>query len=145
MRLPRNLKIFRGQLDVAPFAGVTFLLLLFIALQSKLVFTPGIVLDLPRVTRDLPGTPDATVVVAVDQGGTIYYQNQAVPTLQQLRLRLKSAVEHSREPVLLEIMADKAAKAEIITGLLSLAGEVGMKGAVWVTRPPPAPQMGPNR
>ncbi|MFO1499545.1 MAG: hypothetical protein U1G07_14330 [Verrucomicrobiota bacterium] len=56
MRLPRNLKIFRGQLDVAPFAGVTFLLPLYRP-AIQLVFTPGIVLDLPRVTLICLGPP----------------------------------------------------------------------------------------
>ncbi len=47
MRLPRNAKIFRGQLDAAPFAGVTFLLLLYLVFQSKLVFMPGVRIEMP--------------------------------------------------------------------------------------------------
>ena len=67
MKLPRNVKIFRGQLDAAPFASVAFLLLIFLVLQSKLVFTPGLLLriDAPEVPLDLPGTANPTVVVAV--------------------------------------------------------------------------------
>ena len=42
MRFPRNRQIFRGQLDVAAFASVLFLLLIFILLRSQLVFTPGV-------------------------------------------------------------------------------------------------------
>lgn len=139
MRLPRNAKIFRGQLDVAPFASVTFLLLLFLVLQSKLVFTPGIRIDLPDATRDLPGMAGQTVVLAVDRSGLIYYENQAVANLGVLRTRLKSLVEQAKEPVTLELRADKSASSETITQLLSLAGEVGMRGALWVARPPAAP------
>ena len=58
MRLPRNVKVFRGQLDAAPFAGMLFLVLMFLVLQSKLVFTPVIPLRLPEVPINLSGTPD---------------------------------------------------------------------------------------
>lgn len=141
MRLPRNVKIFRGQLDVAPFAGVTFLLLLFVLLQSKLVFTPGIHVELPAVSRDMPGADGPSVLVAVDKSGQIYYENQAVPSLADLRGRLRAAVQNSKEPLLLEIMADKTATLETTAQLLALAGEVGMSGALLVTRPPLEPVM----
>ena len=144
MRLPRNSKIFRGQLDVAPFAGVSFLLLLFLVLESKLVFTPGIRIDLPEATRDLPGTPEATVVVAVDGSGQIYYESQAVASLAALRERLSAAVAHAKKPPTLEVRADKATTSETITQLLSLAGEVGMRGALWVARPPVKPVGSPT-
>lgn len=139
MRLPRNVKIFRGQLDVAPFAAVTFLLLLFVVLQSKLVFTPGIRIDLPVVSRDLPGSPGLSVVVAVDRSGQIYYDNQAVGSMAALRARLRAAVEQATEPVTLEIMADRAATVATTTELLAIAGEVGVRDALFVTRPPIQP------
>lgn len=40
MRFARNARIFRGQLDAAPFAAVFFLLVIFMMLGS-LVYTPG--------------------------------------------------------------------------------------------------------
>lgn len=141
MRLPRNAKIFRGQLDAAPFAGVMFLLLLFIVLQSKLVFTPGVRIDLPEASVDLPGIPGPSVAVAVDAAGQIYYDHQAVSSLDDLRHRLRSAVRLSAEPLTLEVFADKCATLESTAPLLSLAGEVGMRRALLVTRPRFEPNM----
>jgi hypothetical protein len=40
MKFPRNARIFRGQLDAAPFAAVLFLLVIFLMLGS-LVYTTG--------------------------------------------------------------------------------------------------------
>ena len=54
MKFPRNARIFRGRLDVAPFAAVFFLLATFLLLGS-LVYTPGVRLELPEAD-DLPGT-----------------------------------------------------------------------------------------
>ena len=139
MRLPRNAKIFRGQLDAAPFAGLTFLLLMFVVLQSKLVFTPGIQVDLPELTADLPGVPGPSVVVAVDRHGQIYYESQAVGSISELRGRLRAAVRGASEPLTLEVMADESASLKTTAALLSLAAEAGMKKALLVARPPLEP------
>jgi len=139
MRLPRNAKVFRGQLDAAPFAAVTFLLLIFLVLQSKLVFTPVIPIELPEVPLDLPGTAQPTAVVAIDRSGQIYYDNQPVTDLKELRTRLRAVVKQSSEPVGLEIQADRTATLETTAPLLSLASEVGMRQAWLVTRPKPEP------
>ncbi len=45
MRFPRQAKIFRGQLDAAPVAGVVFLLVIFMQLNS-LLYTPGVLVHL---------------------------------------------------------------------------------------------------
>jgi biopolymer transport protein ExbD len=57
MRFPRQAKIFRGQLDAAPVAGVLFLILIFIQISS-LLYTPGVLVQLQnpaaiiRITKD---------------------------------------------------------------------------------------------
>ena len=135
MKLPRNAKVFRGQLDAAPFASVAFLLLIFLVLQSKLVFSPGIRvdIDLPQVPTDLPGTSHPTAVVAIDRTGLIYYDGQRI-TLSDLRVRLRAVVQNSKEPVTLEVRADKTVTLESSLPLLSLAHAVGMREALFATR-----------
>jgi biopolymer transport protein ExbD len=145
MRLPRNAKIFRGQLDAAPFAGLSFLLLMFLVLQSKLVFTPSIRVDLPEVPVDLPGTANTTVVVALDKYGQFYYESQAVTNLTDLRNRLRAAAQKSREPLTLEVQADRSANLDIILPVLSLASEVGFREARVAARPRPEPTITANR
>jgi biopolymer transport protein ExbD len=146
MKLPRNAKVFRGQLDAAPFASVAFLLLIFLVLQSKLVFSPGVRvdIDLPQVTTDLPGTSYPTVVVAIDRTGLIYYDGQRT-TLADLRVRLRAAVQNSKEPVTLEVRADKAVTLESTLPLLSLAHAVGMREALFATRTRTEPVFKPLR
>jgi len=135
MRLPRNAKIFRGQLDAAPFAGVSFLLLMFVVLQSRLVFTPSLRVDLPEVPLDLPGTAQPVIVVAVDRLGQMYYESQAVTNLTDLRNRLRTAVEQAKEAPALEVQADKSASLETTLPVLSLAAEVGIQEARLAVRP----------
>ena len=134
MRFPRTRQIFRGQLDVAAFAGVLFILLIFVLLHSQLVFTPGVPIRLPEA-EDLPGVIGRTVVVAVDASGQYYFDNQ-ITQERLLRQRLADEVSASREPLILVVQADKDVTHERIERLGFLARSAGIKEAVLATRPP---------
>src|SRR5437870_13851550 len=95
MKFPRNARIFRGQLDVAPFASVFFLLVIFLLLAS-LLYTPGVRLELPTA-GDLPGIEGDTIRVAIDFNGRLYFENQWVDE-NELKLRLRRAVVRSSGP-----------------------------------------------
>ena len=133
MRFPRNKQIFRGQLDVAAFAGVLFVLLLFVLLHSRLVFTPGVPIRLPE-EEELPGVIGRTIVVAMDAGGQYYFENQLTHE-RLLHQRLKEEVEAAREPLTLIIQADKDVTREKLGQLGFLARSAGIKTAVLATRP----------
>lgn len=135
MKFPRNAKIFSGRLDIAPVAGVFFLLGLFVLL-GVLVYTPGAQIRLP-VAADLPGTDQATIAVAVDAGGRFYFENQIVPETL-LGPRLASAVKQSSSPLTLLVQADRAVSYDIIIRLTLLARAAGVKNALLATAPPPA-------
>ena len=134
MRFPRNKQIFRGQLDVAAFASVLFILLIFMLLHSQLIFTPGVPIRLPEAD-DLPGVIGRTVIVSVDANGQYYFDNQ-VTHEKVLRQRLSEEVLASREPLKLVIQADEAVTGSRIMKLIVLAREAGVKDSVWATRPP---------
>jgi len=139
MKFPRNARIFRGQLDAAPFAAVFFLLVLFLMLGS-LMYTPGVRLELP-VTDDLPGTDKPTVSVAIDAGGRYYYDNQLVQT-NQLALALSNAAAASAEPLTLIIQADRSVSFDMLMRLSMLARGVGITNGLLATLPRPIPLRG---
>lgn len=80
MRFPRQARIFRGQLDPAPFAAVVFLLVLFLQISS-LVHTPGVLVHL--------NNPAATINVAADGtirfGGNTYRVGETNRLLEALK------------------------------------------------------------
>jgi biopolymer transport protein ExbD len=137
MRFPRNKQIFRGQLDVAAFAGVQFILLIFVLLHSQLVLTPGVPIRLPEAP-ELPGVIGRTIVVAVDASGQFYFEGQLTHE-HLLGQRLKEEVNAAREPLTLVIQADKDVRSERIDQLGFLARAAGIKNAVKATRPVLAP------
>jgi len=134
MKFPRNARIFRGELDAAPFATVFFLLILFVMLSS-MVYTPGVRLELPTA-NDLPGLDKPAVKVAIDRNGHFYFESQIIEE-EELRSRLQQAVQASADPLTLVIYADKAATREMLMRLTMLARDVGISQAWEVTLPRP--------
>jgi biopolymer transport protein ExbD len=137
MKFPRHNKIFRGQLDAGPYAAVFFLLIMFLLLNSSLVFTPGVPIHLPQAVN-LPGTANPTVVVAVDASGQLYFENQ-VSSEERLKEKLRSAVANASEPLTLIVQADGDVRYENVVRLALLARAAGIKEALLATRPTVAP------
>lgn len=134
MKFPRNARIFRGQLDAAPFAAVFFLLVILVMLSS-LVYTPGISLELP-VAEGLPGTDRPSVAVAIDKGGRLYFENQAIGEAEFTN-RLRQAVLASPEPLTLILQADRAVSTEKLVQLTVLARAAGITNGLLATLPRP--------
>jgi biopolymer transport protein ExbD len=214
MRFPRQARIFRGQLDAAPVAGVVFLLLIFMQLSS-LLYTPGVLVHLnnpaatirveadsrihfgtnfyteaetnllrealrnspagppfafladpaapakvaervrqavnnmflirlPGGPRDLIGTDNPTVLVAVNFLGQYFYDNHIVGERELkagLRERLLAAARESRE-LTLTVAGDEQVNWNAVTRLAQWARDIGIKETVlaeWPGKPPPSP------
>ena len=133
MRFPRSTKVFRGQLEAAPFLGLFFLMVIFLLLKSSFVFTPGVPIQLPEAA-DLPGAANPTVIVAIDRDGYYYFENQMTDE-NQLKDRLRGSVGSASGPLTLVIEADKEGKYERVLRLALLARETGIKKAYLATRP----------
>jgi biopolymer transport protein ExbD len=133
MKFPRNAKIFRGSLDAAPFAGVFFLLVLFVMLAS-LVYTPGVAIQLPVASLDLTGMQGPSLILAVDAAGRIYFENQIVSDAD-LRRRLMEEAGRSSQPMKLFLQADKSITLERVTELCGWAKTAGIKEVVLLTLP----------
>jgi biopolymer transport protein ExbD len=134
MKFPRNTRLLRNPFDVAPFAAVFFLLVIFLMVASLLP-TPGISTSLqPPTANDLPGTDKPSVSVAVDASGRFYFANQIVSETQ-LRSNLSAAVKKSREPLTLVIHADKTVTYERLVRLTLLARDAGIQKALLATLP----------
>lgn len=142
MRLPRNHKIFRGQLDVAPFAGVFFLLVIFLVFHSGLVLTPGVPLNLPKA-NGLPGLTNQAVVVAVAANGICFYENQ-VTSQNELKTRLRS-VATGRGPLTLVLQADREVRHETLIELLQIARDAGIDQTLLAVRSQAGPLPLPSK
>lgn len=133
MRFPRQARIFRGQMDAAPFAGVFILLVIFLVFKSSLVYGPGVSIDLPAAA-DAAGVDGPTLVVVVDRSGQMYYRNQIVQEAD-LKTELRADMLALKGAATVVIQADKAVSYDVIVRLGKLASEAGARKAVMATRP----------
>ena len=140
MRFPRHARIFKGQLDAAPFAGVFFLILIFLTFNSPLVFTPGVRIELPR-GEARPGTANPTARVYVDPVGQYYFENQLIADARlQQRLQAAATAAHAHgEALTLLVIADKHTPSEHLFRLGELARAAGITELVQAIQPQPAP------
>ncbi len=132
MKFPRNAKILRSHFDVAPFAAVFFLLLIFL-LFGTLIPTAGIPLH-PPSAEGLPGVDAPSVDVAVDANGSLYYRNQMV-TERVLINGLRVATNTVHKPLTLIIHADKSVAFDALVRLTMLAHDYGITNTVLATLP----------
>jgi biopolymer transport protein ExbD len=134
MKFPRNIRLLRNPLDVAPFAAVLFLLVIFLLLGALLP-VQGLRMQLqPPTANDLPGIDQPGVAVAVDSIGRFYFKNKIV-TEAELRAGLINAVKGSREPLTLVVHADKTVTYDQLVRLTLLAREAGIQNALLATLP----------
>jgi biopolymer transport protein ExbD len=132
MKFPRHSRLLRGPFDMAPFAAVLFLLVIFLMLGG-MMYTPGVVIR-PPSADGLPGTDKPTIAVAVDAGGRFYFANQMIAE-DKLKSALKIAARKSREPLTLVIHADKQVTFEQLVHLTMLASEAGIQNTLLATLP----------
>ena len=138
MKFPRNAKLLRSPFDVAPFAAVFFLMVMFLLLAAFLP-APGISLQMPQfdvsgLATDLPGTDKPTVSVAIDSAGRLFFANQFV-TEDQLKTNLAHAVATSRTPLTLVIQADESVEYGKLVQIALLGRDAGIQDAFLAMAP----------
>ncbi len=139
MKFPRNARLLRSALDVAPFAVVFFLLIIFLMLVAFLP-TPGLSLHLPAA-GDLPGTDNPTVAVAIDAQGRLFFANQIV-TENELKSDLAAALKNSGETLTLVVQADKTVTYGQLVHLTLVARDAGIRDVLLATLPPVSAESG---
>lgn len=124
MKFQRNVRISRGQLDVTPFAGMFFCLLIFVMLAS-LVYTPGVRITLPTSDQTLSGVAGPTVSVALASNGQLFCRNQLV-TESNLVEYLTAERQHQKEPLTMVLQADKDVTLQQLNHLRDIAASAGI-------------------
>ena len=134
MKYPRNAKPFTGQLDVAPFAGVFFLLVLMLLLHTYMVPPSGISIDLPIADVSDSEGAHPSLVVTVDRAEQFYFDHQVIRE-SDLRVRLAANAHLSPQPLTLLVQGDESVGHAAIVRLAALARGAGIRKVVIATRP----------
>ena len=90
-------------------------------------------IELPTA-ENVTGTANPTVMVAVNFGRQIFYENQIITTTE-LRQKLEAAVRAAREPLTLVVLADKSVENDTLVQLGILARDAGIREMLLAAKP----------
>jgi biopolymer transport protein ExbD len=137
MKLPRNAKVFRGQLDVAPFIGVFFLLLILVILKNFVTFVPGVPVRLPE-SSNFAGFRGPAVAVIVNAGGQFFFADRELK-LEEMQSQLSDVVSASEEPLTLIVQADTNVPYGTLMQLNAMAQQAGIRDVFHAVKPASQP------
>jgi biopolymer transport protein ExbD len=122
MRYPRNIKIFRGGVDAAPFAGLFFATVLFLVLLYSHVFFPGV----PIALSDAEGPPEANErTVTVLRDGTVRFLGENLD-LAGLRVALREGVQRGDLPKRVVMESEPGAAERLQKQVENLLKDAGL-------------------
>ena len=125
MKFPRNARIFRGQLDAAPFVSVFFLLVIFVMLRS-LHYIPGVRVELPASGNLLLSPTDRPTIAVAVTTNALYFNNKKILE-GDLSNELSAAAQKVSQPLILVLEVDKNVTDEQSARLEVIAGNVGIR------------------
>jgi biopolymer transport protein ExbD len=122
-----------ADINVTPMVDV-MLVLLVIFIISAPMFTHAVKLDLPRAQAQANPQQPASVSLAIDARGQVYWNDEAVaPTALAARLAEASKLDPQPE---LQLRADKNTRYEVVAQVMAAAQTAGLGKLGFVTEPP---------
>ena len=119
MKFPRNTRIFRGQLDMAPVACLFFATALMLFLHSQVVFVPGVRLDLnPSKDTNRPS-------LFIDSEDLFHYGDSTMSGAAFVK-RLRADAEKGRAPNTIIVQVDMQATTNAINTIRTAAAELSI-------------------
>lgn len=119
MKFPRNTRIFRGQLDMAPVACLFFSTALMLFLHSQIVFVPGVRVELnPSVDTNRPS-------LFID-AENLFHFGDGTMALGAFVKRLKADAAKGRVPGTIALQVDPGASTNSLNAVRMLAAELGI-------------------
>jgi biopolymer transport protein ExbD len=121
-----------ADINVTPMVDV-MLVLLVIFIISAPMFTSAVQLELPKAQAKAVPQEAETVSLAIDAGGTVYWNNDALRP-GELDQRLAGAAGLSPQPEL-QLRADKDTRYEVVAQVMAAAQSHGLTRLGFVTDP----------
>ena len=124
-RIRPRLKPIHGAPDLIPFINVFFLLLVFFMIGSSFVPISGIPVNLPEAP-EVSNYSARKYIITLDRNGRIYFNDEMVDNLKQLRGKLRAFVSRNiddqRDAIVLR--ADRSNSFETMSQIMALAEEL---------------------
>jgi biopolymer transport protein ExbD len=124
-----------AEINTTPLVDVMLVLLVVFIITAPLL-THAIRLDLPDTSAPASPPTDPPIVVSIDAGESLYWNDEPVPDLEGLRQRLEQAAS-GRSPPELQLRADRQVRYQRIADVMAAAQRAGISRLGFVTDPAP--------
>ena len=121
-----------SDINVIPLVDIMLVLLVIFIITAPLL-THAIKIDLPKTASTANVSEQASVQFAIDSGGRMYWNGEAV-TRSQMLARFAQAAQGNPVPEL-HLRVDKGARYEVLADVMSEAGRAGLTRIGFVTDP----------
>jgi biopolymer transport protein ExbD len=129
---PQRQESMMSDINVTPLVDVMLVLLVIFIIAAPML-TNAIRLDLPRARSAATGPQAATVSIAVDAAGTVFWNTHAVDAAE-LDAHLARSAAQMPQPELL-LRADNNTRYELVAQLMAAAQSHGLTKLGFVTDP----------
>jgi biopolymer transport protein ExbD len=129
---PHRQHAMMSDINVTPMVDVMLVLLVIFIITAPM-FTHAIKLELPRAQVSAAQQEAATVGIAIDAAGTVYWNNAAVDAAE-LEARMAHTASLVDQPEL-QLRADKATRYEVVAMVMAAAQQHGLSKLGFVTDP----------
>ncbi|MYN43560.1 biopolymer transporter ExbD [Pseudoduganella sp. FT93W] len=121
-----------ADINVTPMVDVMLVLLVIFILSAPML-SNAVKLELPSADAGASSQQAATVLLAIDGAGQIYWNNDPVDSAA-LETRLEQAATLSPQPEL-QLRADKNTRYEVVAQVMAAAQQQGLSKLGFVTAP----------
>lgn len=121
-----------ADINVTPMVDVMLVLLVIFILSAPML-SNAVKLELPSADAGASSQQAATVLLAIDGAGQIYWNNDPVDSAA-LETRLEQAATLSPQPEL-QLRADKNTRYEVVAQVMAAAQQQGLTKLGFVTAP----------
>ncbi len=129
---PQRQQSMLSDINVTPMVDV-MLVLLVIFIMAAPMFTQAVKLQLPAAAAPHSGPLPGAVMIAIDAGGTVYWDDDRVD-LAQLEERMSLAGKAVPAPEM-QLRADKNTRYEIVAQVMAAAQTHGLTRIGFITEP----------
>ena len=138
---PRERAAPMADINMTPLIDVMLVLLVIFIITAPL-FTHSIGLELPRAEASPANETPATVTVAIDKAGRLYWDTTPV-SADALREKLASAGRAASQPDI-ELRADQATPYRLIAEVMAAAQQAGLSHLGFVVEQPGSREQAPR-
>lgn len=121
-----------AEINMIPLIDVMLVLLVVFIITAPLL-TQSIKIDLPQVVAQASSDKPETIVLALDAGGALHWNNLRISDAE-LPTKLAQAAAQKNQPEL-HLRADKETRYQKVAEVMGLAQKAGIKKMGFITEP----------